>query len=306
MVSTVDHTSRLPEAHDTSLLFFSAYKLLGISQSETNAASFLRSCPEFWIRLTVDGVWSVDKSGYAIHAQVGGEEPKSIWQHIATFHMDLVWAWNAELEFITGAAPQFIGVRQRTWGKWVAEIRGSNHGARLWLGTFDTSHEAAMAYDAAARKLYGPEAKLNLPELQVDNSQFPASPANSQVIQMTHQSSHLNHNSGPTSTCSSNIPSMESNETRPILYNHDPIMSFSNGSVYSNGMEAENDACFGRSGDVIKEFSSNFNVHMTFDDSIWAEAALSINFPVTDDPGIFASNLMEGSGWDTLQTPWCM
>ncbi|KAJ6336232.1 hypothetical protein OIU78_012763 [Salix suchowensis] len=195
-------------------------------------------------------VLSFGLAGYAIHAQVGGEEPKSIWQHIATFHIPhgLGWAWNAELELITGAAPQFIGVRQRTWGKWVAEIRGSNHGARLWLGTFDTSHEAAMAYDAAARKLYGPEAKLNLPELQVDNSQFPASPC-----------------------------------------------QFS-----------ENDACFGRSGDVIKEFSSNFNVHMTFDDSIWAEAALSINFPVTDDPGIFASNLMEGSGWDTLQTPWCM
>uniref|UniRef100_A0A6N2KPA1 Uncharacterized protein n=1 Tax=Salix viminalis TaxID=40686 RepID=A0A6N2KPA1_SALVM len=29
----LDHTSRLPEAHDTSLLFFSVYKLLGISQS---------------------------------------------------------------------------------------------------------------------------------------------------------------------------------------------------------------------------------------------------------------------------------
>ncbi|KAJ6708798.1 DEHYDRATION-RESPONSIVE ELEMENT-BINDING PROTEIN 2D-LIKE [Salix koriyanagi] len=201
---------------------------------------------------------------------------------------------------------RFSGVRQRTWGKWVAEIRGSNHGARLWLGTFDTSHEAAMAYDAAARKLYGPEAKLNLPELQVDNSQFPASPANSQVIQMTHQSSHLIHNSGPTSTCSSNIPSMESNEAKPILYSHDPIMSFSNGIVYSNGMEAENDACFGRSRDKIKEFLSNVNVNMTFDDSIWAEAALSINFPVMDDPRIFASNLMEGSGWDTLHTPWCM
>ncbi|KAB5568189.1 hypothetical protein DKX38_001982 [Salix brachista] len=108
------------------------------------------------------------------------------------------------------------------------------------------------------------------------------------------------------STCSSNIPGMESNEAKPILYSHDPIMSFSNGSVYSNGMEAENDACFGRSRDKIKEFSSNVNVNMTFDDSIWAEAALSINFPVMDDPGIFASNLMEGSGWDTLQTPWIL
>ncbi|KAL9255698.1 Dehydration-responsive element-binding protein 2C-like protein [Drosera capensis] len=58
----------------------------------------------------------------------------------------------------------YRGVRQRTWGKWVAEIREPNKGSRLWLGTYSSAVEAALAYDEAARAMYGEYARLNLPE----------------------------------------------------------------------------------------------------------------------------------------------
>ncbi|ESW12196.1 hypothetical protein PHAVU_008G092800 [Phaseolus vulgaris] len=70
---------------------------------------------------------------------------------------------------------KFRGVRQRIWGKWVAEIREPINGKlvgekanRLWLGTFSTALEAALAYDEAAKAMYGPSARLNFPEPSVE------------------------------------------------------------------------------------------------------------------------------------------
>ncbi|KAF8024962.1 hypothetical protein BT93_F1959 [Corymbia citriodora subsp. variegata] len=58
---------------------------------------------------------------------------------------------------------KYKGVRMRSWGSWVSEIRAPNQKTRIWLGSYSTAEAAARAYDAALLCIKGSSATFNFP-----------------------------------------------------------------------------------------------------------------------------------------------
>jgi hypothetical protein len=64
-----------------------------------------------------------------------------------------------------GSRSRFIGISKSTDEKrWQAHIQ--KDGQRRYVGQYRTERQAALAYDAAALEIYGPDARLNFPQLR--------------------------------------------------------------------------------------------------------------------------------------------
>ncbi|WOL02801.1 hypothetical protein Cni_G11520 [Canna indica] len=105
---------------------------------------------------------------------------------------------------------QYKGVRRRSWGSWVSEIRAPHQKTRIWLGSYSTPEAAARAYDAALLCLKGSSASFNFPASLP--TQLPATVMSPKSIQRVAAAAAAATSSETTQSPSPLPPSLDTTE----------------------------------------------------------------------------------------------
>ncbi|KAL0360227.1 UNVERIFIED_CONTAM: Ethylene-responsive transcription factor [Sesamum radiatum] len=173
---------------------------------------------------------------------------------------------------------KYKGVRMRSWGSWVSEIRAPNQKTRIWLGSYSTPEAAARAYDAALLCLKGSSANLNFPLVAARNPNPDNAVMSPKSIQRVAAAAAANADQ----------------DSAHFINPHSPLLSTTSSSCYTSSSSLTSSPSLS---------SSSPNSHNIDDDRISlsapaADDCYKVHDQVLDEPSVFAM-----SSWYNFDSP---